>query len=62
MDKTIGRVVTLTTTGTAMFVTGMLLNTGEDKIGDRINAGEGSTVEVNRILVKVGLIHQSTWR
>lgn len=52
VDKTIGRVVTLTTAGTAMFVAGDVIKHGQDKIGDRINAGEGSTVEVNRISSK----------
>ena len=52
VDKTIGRVVTLTTAGTAMFVAGDVIKHGQDKIGDRINAGEGSTVEFNRISSK----------
>ena len=52
VDKTIGRVVTLTTAGAAVFVAGDVIKHGQDKIGDRINAGEGSTVEVNRISSK----------
>ena len=35
-----------------MFVAGDVIKHGQDKIGDRINAGEGSTVEVNRISSK----------
>ena len=48
VDKTIGRVVTLTTAGTAMFVAGDVIKHGQDKIGDRVQAGDNSTVELNR--------------